>query len=326
MMPLIIMRPRAKPVIDWSFLGTLPSGLTFARAGSATRFDSSGVMQSVAANAPRFDYDPVTHEALGLLLEGQRTNVFLGSDAPATQSIAVTAQAYTLSFYGTGSIVRSGASSGTINGVGAYPARSSVTFTPSAGTLTLTVSGDVQKCQLEAGAHASSYIPTVGSAVTRSADGLSTTNIPWFNAAQGAFDVEFVLQGVGDGGNNYSATFSDGTANNMIAMFFPPSTRNSTGIIVVAGTSKTSAGSAGAIGIGSLSKQALSYKNAANGSCFNGALDGAGTLGASGLPSGITSLALGNRVSGPYIPSLYLRRFRYWNHTLDNATLQRITT
>ncbi|MGZ3695499.1 MAG: phage head spike fiber domain-containing protein, partial [Bdellovibrionota bacterium] len=65
--------------------GTLPSGLTFSRASSATYFDSSGVMQTAASGAPRFDHDPGscagTCAARGLLLEEARTNLLLESSA-----------------------------------------------------------------------------------------------------------------------------------------------------------------------------------------------------------------------------------------------------
>jgi hypothetical protein len=48
---------------------------TVARAGAtATYFDSAGVLQVAAANTPRRDYDPVTLEAKGLLVEVSRTN------------------------------------------------------------------------------------------------------------------------------------------------------------------------------------------------------------------------------------------------------------
>jgi hypothetical protein len=75
--PLLLLRSgRGKPTIDWSFLGSIPDGLTFTNA-SANRsyFDAAGVMRFAATNEPRFDYDPVTHEPLGLLIEEQRTNL-----------------------------------------------------------------------------------------------------------------------------------------------------------------------------------------------------------------------------------------------------------
>ena len=61
--------------------GTLPSGVTFTRASTATYFDSTGTMQTAATNAPRWDYDPVTLGLRGLLIEEARTNVLLRSAA-----------------------------------------------------------------------------------------------------------------------------------------------------------------------------------------------------------------------------------------------------
>jgi hypothetical protein len=68
------------PTIDLDFTKmTLDPMLTFARASTATYFNAAGTMQTAATNSPRFDYDPVTHAALGLLVEDQRTNVALYS-------------------------------------------------------------------------------------------------------------------------------------------------------------------------------------------------------------------------------------------------------
>ena len=53
--------------------------LTFTRSTTATYFDASGVMQTAAIDAPRFDHDPVTQQPLGILVEGQRTNAIWNS-------------------------------------------------------------------------------------------------------------------------------------------------------------------------------------------------------------------------------------------------------
>lgn len=53
--------------------------ITFTRASSATFVGSNGLIQSATTNTPRFDYDPVTLAAKGLLIEEQRTNGFLYS-------------------------------------------------------------------------------------------------------------------------------------------------------------------------------------------------------------------------------------------------------
>ncbi len=152
----------------------------------------------------------------GILVEEARTNVLLNSDIIqtnlATQSVTVTAVPHTLSFYGTGTITLSGASTaGPLVGSGAFPTRSTLTFTPSAGSLTLTVTGTVQLAQLEIGSGASSFIPTAGSAVTRNADVVTLTYPGAFSTTQGTWVITYKR------GNNDTATAfagNDGASNN----------------------------------------------------------------------------------------------------------------
>jgi len=186
--------------LDFINASALDSRVTFTRSTTATYTNSSGVLTSSAINSPRFDYDPTTLQSLGLFREEARTNILLNSllDGTnlSTQIVTTTATPYTLSFYGTGTIVLSGTNISTQVGTGAYPSRKVFTFTPTAGALTLTVTGTVQYAQLEAGAFVTSFIPTAGSQVTRAQDiaKITGTNLTsWYNASQGTLYEEITL-------------------------------------------------------------------------------------------------------------------------------------
>jgi hypothetical protein len=73
-----LLRPQ-RPTIDWDFLAnpTLPAGVTFTRADAGSRFNSAGLLESVAANLARFTWNNLTLKPEGLLLEGARTNLLL---------------------------------------------------------------------------------------------------------------------------------------------------------------------------------------------------------------------------------------------------------
>jgi len=174
--------------LEFSSMTALPASITFARASIGTYFDKDGVLQTALSGEARFDHDPSTLEPLGLLIEGLRTNSLLNSAALGTQNVTVTAASWTLSFYGTGSVALSGVYTGTLVSAGAYPARAALTFTPTAGTLTLTPTGSVTNVQLELGSFPTSYIPTTTAAVPRAADAASMTGTnfsSWYSNPQG---------------------------------------------------------------------------------------------------------------------------------------------
>ncbi len=176
--------PSTRPslIADFRNSETVDPRIVSARASTATFTDKFGVIQTAVANEPRITFD--AGECLGLMREAQRTNLVLNSDVLVTQNVTVTAVAHTLSFYGAGTVTLSGTATATVVGLGAYPSRKTLTFTPTAGTLTLTVTGSVTLAQLEVGAYASSYIPTVASQVTRAVDAftLSGSNFTqWYN-------------------------------------------------------------------------------------------------------------------------------------------------
>jgi hypothetical protein len=55
------------------------TGGTFSRNSIATYFDSTGTIQTAPANTPRFDYDHVTLQTKGILIEESRTNFIINS-------------------------------------------------------------------------------------------------------------------------------------------------------------------------------------------------------------------------------------------------------
>lgn len=177
---------------------TFSDSITSSRASTATYVDSTGTLQTAGINEPRIGHHIWNGSAWvneGLLHESEaRTNLLLNSGTLATQSLTVTAVPHTLHFTGTGTVTLSGASTdGPLVGTGTGESnRVSLTFTPTAGTLTLTVSGAVTNAQAEVGSTPSSYIPTSGSTVTRAAETLTvpTANMPWPTEAPLAVSIQ----------------------------------------------------------------------------------------------------------------------------------------
>ena len=207
--------------------------MTVVRATTATRVNSLGSIESVAANVARLNYDG---SCPSILVEPQRTNRLLNSDVVVTQSITTAGLQMAVSFYGTGTITFSGTFIGSLVGTGANN-RVSIVFTPTTGTLVLTVTGSVTKGQVETGGYATSYIPTTIASVTRNADGISKTGIAdLIGQTEGTFFIDFqnkaneVTTGVAV---RMLYSITDGTANNRFshAIVRTP-TRNYTDITI----------------------------------------------------------------------------------------------
>ena len=93
-------------------------------------------------------------------------NFLLNTATLSTQSVTVVPKTYVLSFQGTGTVTLSGTSTaGPLVGTGVSN-RVSLSFTPTAGSLTLTVSGSVTSAQLEFGSTASTYEARTGTAAS----------------------------------------------------------------------------------------------------------------------------------------------------------------
>ena len=256
-----------------------------------------------------------------MLIEEQRTNVFLNSTAPATQSFTTTASPYTISFYGSGSITLSGSYVAVVTGSNAF-IRTTLTFTPTALPLVMTVAGTITKPQLEAGSFATSYIETAGSQVTRNADQASMTGTnfsSWYNQSQGSLYCEYkgnanaptsINQGIvsfGPGGYN--------AANSMTTFI------NSGGIVVnynLSGTASSPVGQTRTIEgkvFSSYSSTTISLTN--NG----GAVTTSSTSASAG---GITSMLIGYTSLGALNGNI--RKLSYYPQALPSATLQALTS
>lgn len=65
--------------VNYNFLTSVDSSFRFFRFGSAKYFNSSGILTTASFDTPRFEYDPISLQPKGLLIEGSRTNNILRS-------------------------------------------------------------------------------------------------------------------------------------------------------------------------------------------------------------------------------------------------------
>jgi hypothetical protein len=150
-------------------------------SGVATDYQISGVSfklldgnhasQSVAGSRPTLS---------------ARYNLLLATATLSTQSVTTVVASYKLSFTGTGTVTLSGTSTaGPLVGTGASD-RVSLTFTPTAGTLTLTVTGSVTLADLRLSADAALAIPAYQSVTN--ANTYDTAGFPWYLKPDGFDD------------------------------------------------------------------------------------------------------------------------------------------
>ena len=262
--------PVVRPSLDLDFTQErLDPRITFSRGSIGTRVNRNRLIETVSANQPRFDFDPVTGECRGLLIEESRSNSLLRSEdftttwgasavsvssnvitAPdgnttadklientsfsnfkfVSQSVGTISGTYTVSAFfkagerfsgylqllssgGNGAAffnlrtgtITSGAGTNTIipYGNGWYRITSTQTFTSATAAVYIVLTnsngitnytGDgtsglyIWGAQLEAGAFPTSYIPTIASTVTRSADNAQMTGTnfsSWYNQSEG---------------------------------------------------------------------------------------------------------------------------------------------
>ena len=272
---------------------------------------------SATNSAPRFDHNPTTGESLGLLVEEQRTNLLLNTATLSTQSVTVTAVAHTLSFYGSGTVTLSGVSTaGPAVGSGAFPARTTLTFTPTAGTLTLTVTGSVTSAQLEAGAFPTSYIPTTAAAATRSVDVASITGAnfsSWYRQDEGTVFADITRQTTT--GFPGRVRFWDGTAANIIDLYYDAAVNSSTFEIKASSTSSVQI-FGGGVALNSPVRAAAGWQTNNAAVIYNSSILGTDS---SVVVPVVDQMRIATGLTGT------IKRLTFWPQRLPNSTLVALT-
>jgi hypothetical protein len=368
----------------------LDSRVTVTRAlNTATRINSSGLIETVNANLPRFDFTLNTGGTCkGLLIEEQRTNLCTYSSAiggtnwsafSGGTGVAVTTTLnYALAPDGTMTASRLQCSLGggttsadlsyvshTITGTscrGSFYVKtndgsSKTIFMRGAILYSVTVDGTWRRydfdagtllsnqfaiglrggqtptnsntadilvwgAQIEAGAFATSYIPTTSTSLTRNADVASMTGTnfsDWYNATEGALLVQATAEiPATDANVRFAAAIYD-TASYANAFRLERLSGNCRVIKTVSGSSLVVSYS---WPIDITGKAIMSYKDSSSASSFRAANPG---LYAGGVPSGMAYLGIGGSHVGSNVWCGHVQRVMYWPQRVINAETQSFT-
>ena len=84
------VRHSIRPTLNLDFANSkeLDSRITFYRNSIATYYGSDGILKYASHNTPRFDHNPTTGECRGLLIEEDRSNIFIYSNPIADLDFA----------------------------------------------------------------------------------------------------------------------------------------------------------------------------------------------------------------------------------------------
>jgi hypothetical protein len=329
---------------------------------------------------PRFDYDPVTLQPKGLLIEEQRSNLLTFSEqfdnAVWNATAAITANSvispsglqnadtltadavyqpvtctanttYTFSFYAklgtmlankylfalrndTAGVFIAQDISPSITLNSTEWQRVTYTFTTPVGCTTVRpyiyrdsaggANGTVYiwGAQLEAGAFATSYIPTVASQVTRTADNASIQGsnfYSWYNQNEGSVYCNAVSNGLSSLGSSTFWSINDNTINNRMRF-------NPAGFAFdVLANGTTQASVSNPYTLGTLAKVASAYKTNSFNSAINNTL---GIEDTSGIIPIVTQMQLGNLLTLRELNGT-IKSLSYYDIRLSNDVLRGLT-
>lgn len=172
--------------------------------------------------------------------------------------------------------------------------------------------------QLEAGSFPTSYIPTVASQVTRSADSASMTGSnfsSWYSNGQGSLFAD--INRISTTGYPSRVRVWDGTSSNVIDMYFDAASNSSTGQIITNGTSQAAIFGGGGTR-NEFIKAAIAWETNNIAVSYGGNIQGADT--SCIIASNINSMVIAGGLTG------YVKRIAYYPKRLSNTELQAITS
>jgi hypothetical protein len=178
--------------------------------------------------------------------------------------------------------------------------------------------------QLEAGAFPTSYIPTVASQVTRSADVASVNTLsPWYNATEGTLYVEGSTLALAST-DRIIAAFSDNTASNTFELYKQSNSATARLYMVTSGVLQADLIFASVFNAGTNAKLAAAYK--VNDVAMSANAATVQTDVTATVPV-VTTLGIGTRgTPGALVWGGHIRRITYYPSRLSNAELVSITT
>ena len=181
--------------------------------------------------------------------------------------------------------------------------------------------------QLEAGAFATSYIPTTASQVTRSADValIQGSNFSGFyNQSEGTFAYQGDVASITSSGNIFLAMANDNTYNNDVGVLLPSSGGTGRLLTNSGGSFNGLAVSANAVTVNVPFKLAGAYKTNDLAVSLNGQTVGVDSTAT--IPSALTRLDIGSDQAGANrVGSGHIRQIAYYPRRLSNTELQAVT-
>jgi hypothetical protein len=173
-------------------------------------------------------------------------------------------------------------------------------------------------------AFASSYIPTVASQVTRSADAASMTGAnfsSWFRADEGTLYYEGLLGALMSSGSFGQLFDLRSSSSNRMSLYWNPTNTNNVGLFVQYENS-TQATFASSLNAGIAFKLSGAYKANDFASSLSGASAATDSF---GVVPVVTAAYFGNG-AGTVLGQQYIRKLSYYPKRLTNAQLQALTS